>query len=54
MINRSFLFHTISFLLLLGTSGVTYGLLSNESERRDEQKETAALLELIRNSPRAK
>ena len=54
MIKRSFLFHTLSFLILFGTSGITYGLLSNKAERREGLRKKAALLESIRESRREK
>ena len=54
MMNRSFLFHTLSFLILFGTSGMTYGFLSNRAERREGLRKKAALLESIRNSRREK
>ena len=54
MIKRSFLFHTLSFLILFGTSGMTYGILSKEAERREGRRKKAALLESIRNSRREK
>ncbi|MDP6957508.1 MAG: sigma-E factor regulatory protein RseB domain-containing protein [Planctomycetota bacterium] len=52
--NRSFFFHMLSFLILLGTSGMTYGLLSEEAEKREGRRKKASLLESIRKSRREK
>ncbi len=54
MRNRSFLFQIVSFLLLLGMSGMTYGVLLKETKAREEKKKQVGLLDSIRQSRREK
>ena len=47
---RSFVLQMVSLLILLGTGGVTFGVLSSENRLRKKRTEEISLLEKIRQS----